>query len=275
MLRVFVGCGLLMFSVFASAADELPYVTFGIVPQQSASELAERWTPIMAHLSKVTGRTFKFSTARDIPTFERRLAAGEYDFAYMNPYHYTVFHQRPGYTVFARENTKLVGIVVVRKDSPIHSLAELREQTLAFPGPASFAATILPLAHFRLSHIPIRTAYVSSHDSVYLSVAKGLYVGGGGVVHTFDALDARLRDQLRILWRTPPYVPHALAVHPRIDAVLVGQVRRALIDLDRSDTGRAMLRRLDWSAVIGASNSDYDAVRALHIDSLADLLHKD
>lgn len=275
MLRIFFGWSLFVFSIFAAAADELPPVTFGIVPQQSASELAERWTPVMTYLSKVTGRTFKFSTARDIPTFERRLAAGEYDFAYMNPYHYTVFHERPGYTVFARENTKLVGIIVVRKDGPIHSLSELRRQTLAFPGPASFAATLLPLAHFRLSHIPVRAAYVSSHDSVYLSVTKGLYAAGGGVVHTFDALDAHLRDRLRILWRTPAYVPHALAAHPRVDARLVAQVRHALMDLDRSDTGRAMLRRLDWASVIAASDADYDAVRALHIGSLTDLLHKD
>jgi len=106
-------------------------------------------------------------------------------------------------------------------------------------------------------------------------VTKGLYAAGGGVVHTFDALDAHLRDRLRILWRTPPYVPHALAAHPRVDARLVAQVRHALIDVDRSDTGRAMLRRLDWASVIAASDADYDAVRALHIGSLTDLLHKD
>ncbi|MFT7672206.1 MAG: ABC-type phosphate/phosphonate transport system substrate-binding protein [Gammaproteobacteria bacterium] len=39
------------------------------------------------------GFKVNFKTAPNIPTFKKRLAAGEYGFAYMNPYHYTVFNQ--------------------------------------------------------------------------------------------------------------------------------------------------------------------------------------
>jgi phosphonate transport system substrate-binding protein len=68
-------------------------LSFGVVPQQSATELAKAWIPLFNVLSESAGLGLRFATAPSIPIFEQRLAAGEYDLAYMNPYHYTVFSQ--------------------------------------------------------------------------------------------------------------------------------------------------------------------------------------
>ncbi|MEM7252850.1 MAG: PhnD/SsuA/transferrin family substrate-binding protein, partial [Pseudomonadota bacterium] len=114
---------------------------FGVVPQQAAKQLARSWGPLFAYLSRKTGHRFVFATAPNIPEFERRVAAGEYDVAYMNPYHYTVFGDNPGYRALAKAmNKQIRGIVVVRADSPITSIGELDGETLAFPAPAAFAA---------------------------------------------------------------------------------------------------------------------------------------
>lgn len=175
-------------------------LTFAVVPQQSATKLARLWTPILNHLSARTGYRLSFKTAPDIPTFEQRLARGDYDMAYMNPYHYTVFNQSPGYVAFAKEKDKHIrGIIVVRKDSGHKDLVEFAGQTLAFPSPGAFAASILPHAHFKKMSIPFTPNYVMSHDSVYRAVAKGLYPAGGGVIRTFRNMDPAVSDQLRIL----------------------------------------------------------------------------
>ena len=46
---------------------------FGVVPQQSAIELAKKWNPILASLSSTTQLDIQFRTAKDIPTFDTRL----------------------------------------------------------------------------------------------------------------------------------------------------------------------------------------------------------
>src|SRR5258708_28106314 len=98
------------------AAPVAAQFSFGIVPQQSASELAYLWTPLLSYLGEKTSLKLEFRTAKDMPTFEQRLAAGEYDFAYMNPYHYVVFHDSVGYRALAKEKEqKLVGVIVVHK----------------------------------------------------------------------------------------------------------------------------------------------------------------
>ena len=106
---------LLATSLAANGAENA--LSFGVVPQQSASKLAKLWIPILTAVGERAGVEIRFKTAPDIPTFEQRLARGEYDLAYMNPYHFTMFNQKPGYRALARARDKRIkGILVVRQD---------------------------------------------------------------------------------------------------------------------------------------------------------------
>lgn len=258
---------LLAASAGASAADR-PALSFAVVPQQAAGRLAESWTPVLTYLERKTGLVLRFQTARDIPTFERRLAAGEYDFAYMNPYHYTVFHRRVGYRAFARENGQFVGVLVARADGPIDTLTALNATTVVFPSPAAFAASMLPRAHLRALGITFTPKYVASHDSVYLAVASGLYPAGGGIERTLENLPPELRRQLRVLWRSPPYPPHAFAAHPRVPTAVVHRLQAAMTGMHADPQGRALLATLSINRLVAADDRDWDPVRKLGLQLL-------
>ena len=264
----------LLFSLSSTAVAAERTLTFGVVPQQSAKKLARLWTPILAYLESNTGYRLVFKTAKDIPTFERRLAAGEYDIAYMNPYHYTVFHRDPGYQAFAKEENKQIkGIVVVRKDSPLVELNELAGQRLAFPSPAAFAASVLPRAKLSRDAIEFSPQYVSSHDSVYLGVARGLFTAGGGVVRTFRNTNPEVQKQLRVLWTTKPYTPHAFAAHSKLPYEVVAKIREAMVNMDTTDEGKHLLGTVKFKGIEPATNADWDDVRALGIELLDKLIN--
>ena len=234
------------------------------------------WVPVMVYLSEVTGDSYFFKTAPDIPTFEKRMADGAYWVAYMNPYHYTVFHAAAGYQALVREkNARIEGILVVRQDSPIREIKELAGQTVAFPAPAAFAASVLPRAYFKQHGIAIIPRYVASHDSVYRAVAAGLFPAGGGIVQTFQKIDPAVSDQLRIFWHTPGYTPHAIAIHPRMPAAAAARLKAALLALDETDRGRELLRRINFNGFEAATDSDWNDVRALEIQQLDGLLGAD
>ena len=251
------------------AEPEVPSksLTIGVVPQQAAAKLAAMWLPLTRYLEKETGIKVVFRTASDIPTFEQRLIDGEYDFSYMNPYHYTVFHDRIGYTAVAKaRDKKLKGILVVHKDSSIDSLDELDGQMLAFPSPAAFAATIVTRAELVNNGIDFSSKYVSSHDSVYRAVAAGLYPAGGGIIRTFNSVDESIRNQIKIMWTSTGSTPHAIAHHPRVDKQVVNAITAALISLERTDDGISILKGLNVKGFIRANDSDYDDVRSLNIN---------
>jgi len=262
-MRKFV---LVLASLFAIQAQAL---TVGVVPQQSATVLAKNWSPILAYLSEKTGIELQFSTASDIPTFERRVLDGEYDIAYMNPYHFTFFNEHRGFTAMVRRgDASLQGILVVRKDSEIESIEQLDGQRVAFPSPAAFAASVLPRAEIASKGVTIEPIYVKSHDSVYLNVSKGFFPAGGGIGRTLNATKQAVRDDLRILWKTQPYTPHAIAAHPRVSDEEREKLTQALVEMSNSDEGKALLDALKISRWQASIDSDWDDVRGLNIDLL-------
>jgi len=258
---------LLVFNPIIAKAE--PVLSFGIVPQQSASKLAKSWNPILSYLSQQSGIKIRFATAPDIPTFEKRLTAGEYDLAYMNPYHYVVFHEEPGYQAISKAKDKRIkGIIVSAKNTKYSKLKDLNNRTLAFPAPAAFAASILTQADLALSEVMFIPKYVSSHDSVYLSVAKGIYPAGGGVVRTFKSIAPELQEKLQILWTTKGYTPHAIATHPRVTQDDVEKIQQAIISMGQHEEGLKLLQNINIKGFEKAYNKDWNDVRNLQINLL-------
>jgi phosphonate transport system substrate-binding protein len=238
------GAGVLLVLASHPAWSDTPEHTysFAIVPQHKATDLAKRWTPLLQYLSEKTGYRFEFRTARDIPTFEQRLMQSEYDVAYLNPLQHVVFRQTTGYRAIARESGRsLHGILVVRADSPYHSLRDLQGQTLAFPAPSAFAASLLTRARLRAEDVRIVPNFVVSHDSVYYGVANGLFAAGGGARQTLDRLEPKVREKLRMLWMSEEYPPHPFVVHPRVPAAVTAALLQALTGMGNDARGRRLL----------------------------------
>lgn len=244
-----------------------PALTFGIVPQQAATKLARLWSPLLAAVGECSDLQLQFRTAPNIPTFEKRLDQGGYDIAYMNPYHYVVFSQRVGYSALAKQaNKQIRGVIVVNADSPITRLEELNGAELSFPAPAAFAASVLPRAALRARKLTFSPRYVSSHDSVYKSVAKRLFVAGGGIERTLTNIDSKTRGQLRILWRTRGYTPHAIATSPRMSETVRATLLACMTQLSATRRGRKLLSAIKFSAIEAASDKDWDDVRQLGLN---------
>jgi phosphonate transport system substrate-binding protein len=107
-----------------------------------------------------------------------------------------------------------------------------------------------------------------SHDSVYQAVSKGLYPAGGGIESTLATTRAPVREQLRVLWRTPGYTPHAIAAHPRLSSDIVAQVAQAMYAMDSDAAGKIVLAPLGFAGIAPARDADWNDIRALHIEEL-------
>jgi len=247
-------------------ANQDDTLVFGIVPQQAGSKLSRKWTPILQYLEEESGLKLRFATTRNIPTFEKRLQQGKYDVAYMNPYHYTQYHDISGYEAFAKAKGKrLKGILIVHKDSPYKSINELENQKLAFPSNA-FAASLVMRARFNGLGIPIEAHDVASHDSVYRNVAKNRYAAGGGVMRTYKNTSAAYRDNLRILWKSDGYTPHAFASHPRVSSAKIKKLQLALVKMNQDPRGKQLLKSIRLKGIESGQNEEWNDVRKLELD---------
>jgi phosphonate transport system substrate-binding protein len=239
-------------------------LTVGVVPQFDVRQIHAVWRPILDELERRTGFAFVLRGASTIPSFERDLAVGEFDLAYINPYHAVTVSGRH-YTPLVRDvGTDLHGILVVPRQSPIQSVQELEGRTVAFPAPMALGATLLMRAELLDRYgVEVVPRYVQSHSSVYLNVALGETVAGGGVQKTLAQQPHELQSSLRVVYRTQTVPSHPVVVHNRIPPEIRDRLLQALLALGREPGGRELLSGVPIAALGPASVEEYRFLREL------------
>jgi phosphonate transport system substrate-binding protein len=199
-----------------------------------------------------------------IPEFEKAVLSAKADFAYMNPYHEVIAYYAHQYLPIIADGNKLLsGIVVVRADSPIKTLADLRDQKIAFPSPNAFGASLLVRATLTKAGIPFTPEYVKSHSNVYRSVILGDFAAGGGIQATLDREHLEVRERLRVLYTTKAFQPHPIAVHPRVPRTQVVAFTQAIFNLKNSSSGRQLLAAIQIPDPVSVTYQNYKELEAM------------
>lgn len=253
---------------FTPGAVRAAEYSLAIVPQFDARKIESIWGPIAAAVKRDAGVTLVLRGNVSIPEFERQLYAGAFDFAYMNPYHFVRANRAQGYHARLRDFAQaLQGVLVVRKDSPIRSVAELDGRKIAMPAPNALGAALIPRAEFsRKFRIKPVISYVKSHSSVYRSVVAGTVDAGGGVEHILNAENDAIRSQLRILYKTLEVPPHPLAVHPRVSSEIADKVVAAMLRFAATPEGAKLFAAIPMKKPGRASTEEYAPLEALGLD---------
>ena len=216
--------------------------TFDVVPQLTAAKIYTTWSPLLQRVGHEAGLCFELRVSPTIPEFEQKLLKGEPEFVFLNPYHAVLAHQKKKYQpLLADSEDLLTGILVVRADSPIKSLNELKGKNVSFPAPNAFAASLLIRAELAKKKIDINPVFVKTHSNVYRSVIGKDALAGGGVNNTLDNEAPEVRQQLRVLFETPAYTPHPVATHPSVPAAVRERFLKAMLKLTQDDDGRKLL----------------------------------
>lgn len=263
---------LLLLALSATAATrtqaaEAVYA-FGVVPQFTPRQTRDIWHPILERIGKRTGLHFRLTGSPDIPTFERQFLKGEFDFAYMNPYHLLKGSRSQGYEPLVRDTGRMLhGILLVRKNSPIRDVKALQGKRVDFPSPNALGASLLLRAALldRFA-VAVEPHYVQNHSSVYLNVVLGQAEAGGGVQKSLEQQPAKIRDALRVLYRTSGVPSHPIVAHPRVNQRHRKQVREAFLELGTDAGGRQLLSRIPIAAIGTASMEDYLPLERLGLD---------
>ncbi len=222
--------------------------TFDVVPQLTAAKIYTTWSPLLQRVGQEAGLCFELRVSSTIPEFEQKLLKGEPEFVFLNPYHAVLAHQKKKYQpLLADSEDLLTGILVVRADSPIKSLDELKGKNISFPAPNSFAASLLIRAELAKRKIDTNPVFVKTHSNVYRSVIGKDAIAGGGVNNTLDNEAPEVRQQLRVLFETQAYTPHPVATHPSVAGAVRERFLKAMLKLTQDEEGRKLLDGINLS----------------------------
>ncbi len=211
-----------------------------VPPYDTPSRLAGRYQPLVEYLSERLGRTVRLHVATGYGEQVRRLVEGAVDLAYMGPTSYLRAHDRYGRDSAERvrlvaSESPYVGVIVVRRDSPIERVSDLRGRTFAFGAHPSLASHYMPRAMLLRQGIHLADltdyAYLDRHERAVLAVLHGDYDAGG----TTLGIARRYLDRepgLRIIEHSPPLPPLAVVARPGLPEALFREVQAALLEPD-------------------------------------------
>ncbi len=254
----------------APPVTETEYI-FGVHPLHNPQRLFEVFGPMMKYLSdNIDGVSFKLEASRNYQAFDEKLYARKFDFALPNPFQ-TINAIDKGYKVFGQigldENFR--GIILVRKDSGITKVSDLRGQAVSYPAPSALAATMMPQYYIQTHGVDVMketdSKYVGSQESAMMNVYLGQTKAAGTWPppwKEFQKQRPEVANQLKVIWDTEPLVALGLVVLPKIPDTISKQVIQLLTTPDEHGQGLEMLWRSEFSAIVRpANNETYFVVR--------------
>jgi len=252
----------------AYAQTDAKALTLAVVPQFQAADVHRNWTPVIERIKQVTGLNVVLRITKDIPTFEDEFQAGQADLVYLNPYHQVMAHRAQGYVPLVRDAQLLTGIVVVRKDDPIQSMAQLAGKEIAYPAPNAFGASLLVRSHLaEVDKVQTQPFYAKTHTNAYRQVIVGKSAAAGGVRATLEKEPEEVRAALRVLWETPGAAPHPLSAHPRVPAQQAQAIANAILKMAAEPQGQELLKAILMPQPIRADYArDYRPLEKLKLD---------
>ena len=164
-----------------SVSDE--YV-IGIHPLHNPQRLIEVYGPIIDYINRnIPEAQFKLEASRNYAEYEKKLYAGHFAFAMPNPYQ-TLQSLKHGYHVFGKmgDDDMFRGIILVRRDSGINTVADLKGKVVSYPSDTALAATMMPQYYLHTHGIDvnrdIENRYVGSQESSIENVLRGHVAAG-------------------------------------------------------------------------------------------------
>lgn len=227
----------------------LPFISFaaelklGLLPRLTEKEMIEGFTPLAQYLEKELGVKVKLIVPKDFDTWVKEAKAGVYDIAYTNPYLYVIVKKdvkdaQPIAIVSEPEiGTKLYGTIIVKKDSPIKSIADLKGKTIAATDPGSAGAYLVQMLMLQKANIKkedVKIIFEKKRDPVAEAVLAGK--ADAGFLRDDDVEKLKVGgDKFRRLGKSDPIPNWVIFIAKKMDPAMATKIKNAILKLKPGD----------------------------------------
>jgi phosphate/phosphite/phosphonate ABC transporter binding protein len=256
----------------SAVAQELK---FGFTPVLNEADMRAEFEPLMTYMSNAIGQKVVLYIAKNYGDLRTQMESGAVDIGSYSPFAYVDAARGGKIRIIAQSildgAATYRGIIVVRKDSGLKTVADLQGKRFAFVDPKSASGYVYPRAMLvekgvDPEHYFKETIFAGGHDKVIEAVLEGKVDGGAiydGALAVAKTTKGLPTENLITLVSTDP-IPHdAIAVRIGMSDVLAKKIQTALVNLDKSDAGRAVIAnsKKKLTGHVIAEDSSFDVVR--------------
>lgn len=271
----------------ASKKVDLKELNVQFVPSTQADTIQAKAKPLEKLLKKELGIPVHVTISTDYNTVVEAMGSGKVDMGFLPPDPYVQAHKQYGAKVILQsqrygindkkndgsDTDKLVdyyrALVVVKKDSGIKNVKDLKGKKIAVQNPTSDAGYIFPVVDLKKKGMNVvknsDLVTVKGHDQGVISVVNG----DTDAAFVFD--DARnlvkednpdVFKDTRVLKYTTKIPNDTITLRKGVSKADLKTIQKAMIKVSKTDKGKKVMKDVySWAGVTKSKDSNFDTVR--------------
>lgn len=258
---------LAFFAPIAVSGTQAPELRFGSVAMDVPVVMHRRLIPLTRYLSETLDMPVSLKLAKNMSGAINDLSAGTVELAYLTPVAYIKSHERGNTQIIAKTVTKgrasFKLMIVVKKDSPIKSLADLSGKSFAFGDKAALLQRAVVVGSGTKLESLGSYKYLGHYDNIVRAVLHGEF--DAGILKDTKAYKWQGKG-IRILYSSDELPPYNIAASSKVDEKLLAKIRAAFLNLDpKNEKHQKIIKALDkkYDGFTQTNDKEYDVVRKL------------
>ncbi|MBU0968495.1 MAG: phosphate/phosphite/phosphonate ABC transporter substrate-binding protein [Proteobacteria bacterium] len=261
----------------AAAAEPTEELLIGIEPEHNIFVQMERYRYLAGYLTEQLGVKIKLTIMSRYGEVIQRFKSLRLDGAFLTSYTATMGINKLNLEPVANpvnlngESTSQ-GYILVRKDSGIRNVDDMRGKSIVFVDPATMEGYLFPLAYLEQHDITDintffnRFYFTGSHASAIFAVLDGRADIGAAKNTVFKRLvdnDPSIGQELDIIAKSPMVPEVTLCIRNEIDQNLRVKLADALLQMDKTEEGRKALRQFHALRFVKSSKADFVGIEEM------------
>lgn len=259
-------------SVGHAIGAEKQVFKFGFGHRLDAAEEAKIYAPFLQYLEKKTGYKFEPRFIQKGESMPDILGKGDVQFMAMGAVEY--IHTKEKYGAIpvvkglnAQRKAEYQAAIIVRPDSNIKKIEDIRGRSFAFGSDASTQGHLIPRIMLLRAGISLNDlkeyTYTGAHNKTAEAVISGKYDAGG--LQDTLARDLEKKGLVRIVAMSDYYPSSGVVANKSVDLKVIEAVKKALLEFDPSGRDKEALYHWERTEMpngfVKAAESDYDAIK--------------
>lgn len=258
-LSLAIACGVAFFASYSVQAQALLLaVSEGTSGGLDAAQVIAKYKDVGDAIGRGMKASVNVVFVRDFATLEEGFKTNRYAFVMARPSDYPARAMRDsGYNYVANAKPDGQCYIVVKKDSPLKTLADIKGKKIALPEKVAYMTKFCS-AELRSQGIDLEkeksVTYVKEQAAVtfYLDnkfADVGAVASYSGVGKNWE------KNGDRILHKSVPQPYFPLVAYSKISALQIQSVQRELLALSNTDNGKEVLKRIGVNAFDAGSEA--------------------
>lgn len=254
-----------------SAAEPENIIRLTIIPHRSNLGNEAAYSAFFSEMEKETGYSFVWLGSKTYDDVIDKMRTGIADIGYVGPFAYVDAQDDFGVKLICRtlseESEEFYNsMIIVRKDSGIQKLEQLKGKSIAFTDPKSTSGYLFPMAQFKKIGLTRSdfsdVKFLKRHANSLLAVYQGHVDAGATSITAVDKIEINM-DEIAIIWQSAPIYRGPWIARKDLPEETFTKIQAAMLKIGApgKPENDPIFNELTTRGFIKGKDSDYNNVR--------------